>query len=69
MTAAELDALIARFPEINLCDYSEDDVAALNQWGTEAADAIRELRRDTEICICPPHEHRKNCPRARKGFQ
>lgn len=34
-------ALADSFPEVNLSNYTDDDVSALNSWGFEVVDALR----------------------------
>lgn len=34
-------ALADSFPEVNLSNYTDDDVSALNNWGFEVVDALR----------------------------
>lgn len=38
---ASAAALADSFPEINLSNYTDDDVSALNNWGFEVVDALR----------------------------
>lgn len=42
--AADLDALVARCPDINLFDCTSEQVEALNVWAGEAVRAITDLR-------------------------
>ena len=45
--------LADEFPKINICNYNEDDVAALNTWGIKAVDALRaaEPSRDAALDV------------------
>lgn len=38
---ARAAALADGFPEVNLSNYTDDDVSALNNWGFEVVDALR----------------------------
>ena len=41
--AGEVWQFLERFPEVNMANFNDDDVAALNQWGIEAYDRLRAL--------------------------
>ena len=40
--------LIEQFPELNMANYSEDEVSDLNAWGVKAANAIEALQARVE---------------------